>query len=158
MFVIGKVDCRTKDDGLNVAGAKQFNDVLIGIINDNYLYNIIKFYMAQLWASTLIAKYTLKTDDDVYVRIPFVIQYIVNENLNCSFYGGALNGDSPVPSKPKGKWSISKKYFAEQFWLPYHFGGFIVISTELQGSLFNYLYIRKPFYVKGAYLGIATRD
>ena len=157
VFVLGKVGGRTKDDEMNAAEAKQFNDILIGNVNDNYLNNIIKFYMAQLWSSTLTAKYTLKTDDDVYVRIPFVIQYIVNKNFPSRFYGGDLNPGSPVPRHAKGKWSISKKYFAERFWPPYHFGAFIVISTDLLGSLFNYVYIRKPFHVDDAYIGIAMR-
>ena len=157
VFVLGKVGGMTKDDELNAAESKQFNDILIGNISDNYLNNIIKFYMAQLWASTLTAKYTLKTDDDVYVRIPIVIQYIVNKNFPSRFYGGTLNPGSPVRRHANGKWSISKKYFAETFWPPYHLGAFVVISTDLQRSLFNYVYIRKPFHVDDAYIGIAMR-
>ena len=72
VFVLGKVGGRTKDDEMNAAEAKQVNDILIGNINDNYLNNTIKIYMAQLSASILTAKYTLKTDDDVYVRITSV--------------------------------------------------------------------------------------
>ena len=120
VFVLGKVGGKTKDDELNAAEAKQFNDILIGNINENYLNNIIKFYMAQLWSSTLTPKYTLKTDDDVYVRKPFVIQYIVNKNFPSRFYGGTLNPGSPVRRHANGKWSISKKYFGERFWPPYH--------------------------------------
>ena len=37
------------------------------------------------------------------------------------------------------------------------FGAFVVISTDLLGSLFNYVYIRKPFHVDDAYIGIAMR-
>ena len=157
VFVLRKVGRQTKDGETNAAEAKQVNDILIGNINDNYLNNIIKFYMAQLWASTLTAKYTLKTDDDVYVRIPIVIQYIVNKNFPSRFYGGTLNPGSPVRRHANGKWSISKKYFAETFWPPYHLGAFVVISTDLQRSLFNYVYIRKPFHVDDAYIGIAMR-
>ena len=53
------------------------------------------------------------------------------------------------------------EYKQEVFWwkvlatLP--FGAFVVISTDLQRSLFNYVYIRKPFHVDDAYIGIAMR-
>ena len=48
VFVLGKVGGKAKDDELNAAEAKQVNDILIGNINDNYLNNTVKSYMAQL--------------------------------------------------------------------------------------------------------------
>ena len=67
VFVLGKTGPETNDDKLNAEEAKQHNDLLIGNIDDNYVNLIIKCYMAQLWASTFNAKYTLKADDDVYM-------------------------------------------------------------------------------------------
>ncbi len=68
VFVLGKAG--GQEDERNIEEAKIHNDMIIGEISDNYLNNILKFYMGQLWASMLGAKYTLKTDDDVYIRIP----------------------------------------------------------------------------------------
>ena len=66
VFVLGKTGPETNDDKLNAEEAKQHNDLLIGNIDDNYVNLIIKCYMAQLWASTFNAKYTMKADDNVY--------------------------------------------------------------------------------------------
>ena len=57
----------TNDDKLNAEEVKQHIDLLRRNIGDNYITLIIKCQVAQLWASTFNAKYTLKADDDVYM-------------------------------------------------------------------------------------------
>lgn len=160
VFVLGKAGPGTHDDELNAIEAEQHNDILIGNINDNYLNNIIKFYMAQLWASSMFnANYTMKTDDDVYVRIPGVVEYLYYQGYPSRFYGGAIQRSLGliVSRTPGDKWSISRKYFSEDIWPPFHFGAFIILSTDLLPSLFNYVHIRKPFHVDDAYVGVAMR-
>ncbi|XP_028392501.1 beta-1,3-galactosyltransferase brn-like [Dendronephthya gigantea] len=88
-LVVGKAGPGTRDDELNEAEARRYNDMLIGNITDNYINNIIKFYMGHLWANKFDVKYTMKTDDDVYVRIPRVLEYLVNAKLPRPFYGGS---------------------------------------------------------------------
>jgi hypothetical protein len=156
VFVLGKAG--GEEDKRNTEEAKRHNDMIIGDIGDNYLNNILKFYMGQLWASLLGAKYTLKTDDDVYVRIPKVIEYLISEKLPSHFYGGETYRGSVVMRFPGGKWSISKKYFPENVFPPFNAGAFILISTDLLGGLVNYVHIRKPFHTDDAYIGVAMRD
>ena len=156
VFVLGKAG--GEDDKRNIEEAKKHNDMLIGNIEDNYLNNILKYYMGQLWASLLGAKYTLKTDEDVYVRIPKVIEYLTSAGSPSNFYGGCTYRNSVVARWPGGKWSISKKYFAENVFPPFNAGAFILMSTDLLGSLINYVYIRKPFHTDDAYVGVAMRD
>ena len=158
VFVLGKAGPGTDDDKLNAEEAKRYNDILIGHIDDNYLNNIIKVYMGQLWASTFTAKFTLKADDDVYVRIPGIIEYLVSENITDNFYGGETYPTTGVARWAGGKWSISKKYFPEDVWPPFNAGAFYILSTNLLERLFNYIHIRKPFHTDDAYVGVAMRD
>ena len=155
VFVLGKAE--KEENERNIEEAKKHNDMIIGDINDNYLNNILKFYMGQLWASLLGAKYTLKTDDDVYVRIPKVIEYLVSEGSPSRFYGGGTYRRSRVARWAGGKWSISKKYFPEDVFPPFNAGAFFVLSTDLLGGLINYVHIRKPFHTDDAYIGVAMR-
>ena len=157
VFVLGKAG--KDEDERNIEEAKQYNDMIIGDINDNYLNNILKLYMGQLWASLLGAKYTLKTDDDVYVRIPKVIEYLVLEGSPSRFYGGTTYRGIRlrVSRRAGGKWSISKKYFPEDVFPPFNAGAFFLLSTDLLGGLMNYVYIRKPFHTDDAYIGVAIR-
>jgi hypothetical protein len=157
VFVLGKTGIKEEDER-NIEEAKQHNDLIIGDIKDNYLNNILKFYMGQLWASLLGTKYTLKTDDDVYVRIPKVIEYLVSEGSPSRFYGGWTYPHTKVDRLAGGKWSISERYFPEDVYPPFHAGAFIVISSDLLGSLINYVHFRKPFHTDDAYIGVAMKD
>jgi hypothetical protein len=45
--------------------------------------------MGLVWASRFDIKYILKTDDDVYGRIPRILEYLVNATFPKPFCGGA---------------------------------------------------------------------
>ncbi len=159
VFVVGKAGPGTNNDELNMAEARQHNDMLIGNITDNYINNVVKFYMGQVWASKFDVKYTLKTDDDVYVRIPRVLEYLYNAKFPRPFYGGWTNpSGTPVHRVIGSKWTISWKYFGEVNYPKYNAGAYFILSTDLLDRLFNYVYIRKPFHIDDAYVGIAMRD
>jgi hypothetical protein len=158
VFVVGKAGPGTNDDELNKAEARQHNDMLIGNITENYLNNIIKFYMGQVWASRFDIKYTMKTDDDVYVRIPRVLEYLVRARFPTPFYGGWTYAGTLVNRKIGGKWTVSWKYYGEKDWPRFNPGAFFILSIDLLNRLFNYVYIRKPFHTDDAYVGVAMRD
>ena len=154
VFVVGKAGPGTNDDELNMAEARKHNDMLIGNITDNYMNNIVKFYMGQLWASSFDANYILKTDDDVYVRIPRVLEYLVHANFPKPFYGGAAYGtDSPVIREPSDKWAISWKYHQEYTYPPFNPGAFYILSVDLAKRLLAYAFSRRPFHTDDAFVG-----
>ena len=82
----------------------------------------------------------------------------MSENITGSFYGGKSASNLIVLRKPRGKWSISRKYFAADKWPPFNHGGFFILSKNLLDRLFNYIHIRKPFHTDDAYVGVAMRD
>ena len=159
VFVVGKAGWGTNDDELNRAEARQYNDMLIGNITDNYINNVIKLYMGLVWASRFDIKYILKTDDDVYVRIPRILEYLVNATFPKPFCGGAAERRSTKVIREIGnKWTISWKYYNETRYPRYNPGAFYILSSDLLNRLLNYVYIRKPFHVDDAYIGVALRD
>ena len=159
VFVVGKAGRGTNDDQLNRAEARQYNDMLIGNITDNYLNNVIKLYMGLVWASRFDIKYILKTDDDVYVRIPRILEYLVNATFPKPFCGGAAEHNfTKVIREIGANWTISWKYYNETFYPRYNPGAFYIVSSDLLNRLFNYVHIRKPFHVDDAYIGVAMRD
>ena len=158
VFVLGKAGPETNDDELNKAEARQHNDMLIGNITDNYINNVVKFFMAQVWASRFDIKYTMKTDDDVYVRIPRVLEYLVNAKFPKPFYGGWTYAGTLVNREIGGKWTVSWKYYGEKDWPRFNPGAFFILSSDLLTRLFNYVHLRKPFHTDDAYVGVAMRD
>ena len=158
VFVVGKAGPGTNDDELNMAEARQHNDMLIGNITDNYINNVIKLFMGQIWASRFDIKYTLKADDDVYLRIPRVLEYFVNAKFPRPFYGGMTYMPIRVNRVIGGKWTVSWKYYGEVNFPMFNAGAFFILSTDLLDRLFNYVHIRKPFHTDDAYVGVAMRD
>ncbi|KAK3749452.1 hypothetical protein QZH41_003493 [Actinostola sp. cb2023] len=84
--------------------ASQFNDVIIGHFMDSYKNMIVKTLMGHLWAfSRFSCQYVLKSDDDVYIRIPRLSYWLSQAGRPRRFYGGLLNeGDRPHRD-PKSK-------------------------------------------------------
>ena len=158
VFVVGKAGPGTNDDELNKAEAKQHNDMLIGNITDNYINNVVKFFMGQVWASRFDIKYTFKTDDDVYVRIPGVLEYLVNAKFPRPFYGGKIHPVRRVNRKIGYKWTVSWKYYKETHFPRFNCGAFFILSSDLLNRLFNYVHTRKPFHTDDAYVGVAMQD
>ena len=158
VFVVGKAGLGTNDDELNIAEARQHNDMLIGNITDKYSNLIVKLYIGLVWASRFDIQYIMKTDDDVYVRIPRVMEYLVNAKFPRPFYGGLPLHSSKVHREIGHKWTISYKYYGEKYYPTYSRGAFLILSSDLLNKLFNHVYKRKPFHVEDAYVGLALHD
>jgi hypothetical protein len=132
VFVVGKAGWGTNDDELNRAEARQYNDMLIGNITDNYINNVIKLYMGLVWASRFDIKYILKTDDDVYVRIPRILEYLVNATFPKPFCGGVTYWRfGKVYREIGAKWAISWRYYGETHFPKYNPGAFFILSSDL---------------------------
>jgi hypothetical protein len=156
VFSLGKT--YSAEDKANILEARKNNDILIGDFEDVYINNIIKVYMGQLWVSTLNVRYILKTDDDVYVRVPATIDWLIERKLPTRFYGGGTYLNTGVVRNPHSKWGVSKKYFNETYFPPFNAGAFYVLSTDVLSELRNYVHIRRPFHTDDAYIGVAARD
>jgi hypothetical protein len=138
--------------------ALQYNDVIIGNFTDIYKNIVIKTFMSHFWVSTkLSCKYVLKTDDDVYVRVPRLLKWLEKEGFPNPFYGGFLNENPVVHRDPASPWFISKEEFNETKWPPFSHGAFQVISTDILPRFFNYTQFRKPLHTDDAYFGVVAR-
>ena len=158
VFVVAKAGKGTEDDKLNMAEARENNDMLIGNITDNYLNIVVKLFMGKIWASRFNVDYIMKTDDDVYVRIPRVLEFLANKKFPRPFYGGKTYPSLPVNRQAGHKWAISKLVYAEEKYPRFNSGAFIVLSKDVILRLINNVCKRKPFQSDDAYVGLAMRD
>lgn len=139
--------------------AKENNDVIIGKFNDSYRNIPVKTFMGHWWAfNTLSCQYVLKTDDDVYVRVPKLSEWLSNLGSPQRFYGGHINKNPAVSRVPKNRWYISYEQYKEAFWPPFCHGAFHVLSIDLLPAYFYYTQVFKPFHTDDAYLGVLARD
>lgn len=94
VFMMGKADADETNEAV-MAEYERYEDLLIGNYTDQYRSIITKLLMAFQWASRVRCSYILKTDDDVYVDVPKLTQWLMKVRRNpTSFYGGVVfSGD-----------------------------------------------------------------
>jgi len=156
-FVLGRSSNQHLNEDNHVE-ALEFNDIIIGDFNDTYKNIHIKTFMGHLWAyKTFACQYILKTDDDVYVRIPRLTHWLTKAKPT-KFYGGLINKRFPTLRDPNSKWYISKEEYNETFYPPYCPGGFHVISCDILLNILKYTQYRRPFFIDDVYIGLAARD
>ena len=89
VFMMGK----PQDYEMNrtiMAEQDKHGDLLIGDYKDAYRNITTKLLMAFQWASQMKCTYILKTDDDVYIDIPKLMKWLLDQRDNNSVYGGVL--------------------------------------------------------------------
>ena len=115
--------------------------------------------MSHLWAlTTLSCKYVLKTDDDVYVRVPRLISWLVKSGSPRSFYGGYISPYHEVARDPSSKWFITNEQYNQTNWPPFCHGAFHVLSSDIIPRYLKFTQIKKPFHTDDAYIGVASKE
>ena len=138
--------------------ASEFDDILVLNMTDNYNNLVIKIFSGMLWSMIHVnARYILKADDDVYVRIPHLITWLENYGSD-KFYGGFVIGDGEVRRSKKSKNRVPEDCLAEDYYAPYCTGAFYVISTNVLPFIFQSVQRWKAFPVEDAYMGILARE
>ena len=108
-FLLGEV----KDTKLQADIAKEsgvYNDIIKEDFVDVYSNLTYKTRMGFKWAATKcgVTKAVLKTDDDMYINVPNVLNIVRNKftSLQTSIVGSCKNGEGPIRN-PTSKWFAS---------------------------------------------------
>lgn len=142
----------------NLIEAQEHNDIIIGNITDNYRNVVVKTFMGLFYSTTkLSCKYVLKTDDDVYIRVPGLINWLVDSGNPKSFYGGFISKFKEVPRNPKSKWYISYEQYGEPNWPPWCHGSYTVFSYDVIPYYLTYTFRNTPYHTDDAYIGVASK-
>lgn len=144
------------DNFQNRLEAKQHNDVLIGNFTDHY-YNIAtKTFMGHFWVlKRLKVRYVLKTDDDVYVRVPQTIQWLETQGSPGRFYGGYVERKKlDVIRDVTDKWYITREQYDGVIWPRYCHGAFHVLSDDAVSIIVDHSRHKKPPFTDDAYIAV----
>ena len=137
--------------------AAVFNDILVLNMTDSYKNLVIKVLSGLAWSiSNLNPRFILKADDDVYVRVPYLISWLEKYGSD-QFYGGTVIPHEKRRSN-RSKNRVLKDCFAEDFYPPYCAGSFYVVSSNILPSLFESVRKWTAIPVEDAYLGILARE
>ncbi|KAL9960590.1 hypothetical protein ACROYT_G034068 [Oculina patagonica] len=139
--------------------ASAFNDILVLNMTDNYNNLVVKVFSGMLWSIIHInPRFILKADDDVYVRIPYLITWLENNGCN-KFYGGHIIPEgATVRRSVTWRNHVLKDCLAEDYYAAYCSGSFYVVSSSILPLIFQSVQKWTAFPVEDAYLGILARE
>ncbi|XP_071942229.1 beta-1,3-galactosyltransferase 1-like [Antedon mediterranea] len=117
---------------------KEFNDLIMEDFQDTYKNLTLKTMMGMKWASMYCpsAKYVMKTDDDMYVSYPNIVNYLMKhpETRKGLAMGFLING-APIRD-PKSKWYMPKETYPGGKYPPFLSGTGYVMSSDVVRKTF----------------------
>ena len=137
--------------------ARFYNDIMLLNFRDSYDNLVIKVLSGLRWALMHgNARYILKADDDVYVRIPRLISWL-NKHGGYKFYGGHIfnsRGHVRRFNTSETMNLVAEDCYPKQHYPSYAAGPIYVLSSDAIPFLFRKMHKWKVFPVEDAYLGI----
>ncbi|XP_046370302.2 beta-1,3-galactosyltransferase 5-like [Haliotis rufescens] len=131
--------------------SRMHNDVLQINVTESYFIPTLKIMMAFKWMKERCSKvrYVMKTDDDVFVNLPFMMERV--ESINGRF----ILGDR-LPRAlchRSGKHTVSPKEYPFVFYPAYLIGYAYIMPAEVTLAMLNAFY-RMPFLkIEDVYIG-----
>ena len=158
VFVLGTTQDSQLQSAIRNESAK-FNDILLLDIEDNYDNLVIKTFSGFLWGMVHVnPRYILKADDDVYVRIPYLISWLDFYGTDM-FYGGRVKLNNTLVIRGAGrKNSVARDCMVEDYYPPYCSGPFYVVSSKALLLMFQSINKLKAIQVEDAYVGMLARE
>ena len=122
IFVVGRSRLKSVDE-IIFKESKEYNDILLSEFFDSYRKLSHKTLLALKWASKYcLPKYMLKTDDDCYVNIPNVLDYLSKISFG-NLYTGRIQWFMPANQNKSSKFYTSEREYSKLIYPPYASGG-----------------------------------
>ena len=136
-----------------------YDDIIQGNFTDAYRNMTIKSLLGLKWVSENCDRdtvpYMLKSDDDMFISIPYLIDILLTRRPTRSIMG-PLNRHSKVYRT--GKWAINKTTFPFVWYPPYEGGSCYVISNDIVRELYETSAYVTPIFIDDVYVtGILAR-
>lgn len=135
-----------------------YGDILRIDTTESYRNMINKVWGGYKWALKIKPKYLMKVDDDIYLNIPHLINWIHQKSLPQRLYAGWVLHLGRIMRTPNNQWYVSYSQFHEREYPDYCIGPFYLLSGDLIEKLIKVSLKRKMFNVEDAYLGVLMRD
>ena len=136
-----------------------YDDIIQANFTDAYRNMTIKSLFGLKWVSENCDRdtvpYMLKSDDDMFISIPYLIDILLTRRPTRSIMG-PLNKQSKVYRT--GKWALTKTTFPFVWYPPYEGGSCYVISNDIVRGLYETSAYVTPIFIDDVYVtGILAR-
>lgn len=150
-FLLGAVDSKPLQRRITAEEA-QFHDIIQGNFLDTYHNLTYKHTMALKWFSENCdrVKYLVKLDDDVFVNVPAVYDYLLANKVDQNF----LLGPSliSVEVHRNGKWGVSQDEFGEEFYPEFVEGSTVIYSNDFVRNAYQKTFTTDFFWLDDVYV------
>eukprot|EP00794_Sanderia_malayensis_P015931 gene15931-17532_t len=153
VFNVGITGDSMKDGRIRYEAAK-YGDLIVSNVMENYRNMTLKLRAGLAEISNLGAKYIVKADNDVYINLLKLAQYLVSDsNLPFTLYGG-VTYTTDVERSPGHRHFVRQEDYSEKNYPLFCKGSMVILSGHAllpAVKLFSHV---KPFNIDDAYLGI----
>ena len=153
MFLLGKPQHPTEMKYLS-AETTIYGDIVQGSQTDSYYNLTLKTEMGLEWAVKYCDfDFLLKADDDVFVNIYNLLNYLRNPEIPKSqLYLGNVAKQSKT--KRKGKWALSYEEYQRKILPKFCLGPAYVLSVDLVRQFVSIFDPKKPLKLEDVYIGM----
>ncbi|XP_047133858.1 N-acetyllactosaminide beta-1,3-N-acetylglucosaminyltransferase 4 [Hydra vulgaris] len=150
VFVVGIV---TENRIMNktLAEAKVTKDILYLNVTEDFYLLAEKVIIGLTWAKkNLKFKAVLKGDDDAFMNIDNILEFINRNNVINGYFGNKLTNLQVLRT---GRYMVTKEEWNPDFFYPYCSGGGFLLTNSSVYKMIEIFDLQKKFRIDDAYIG-----
>lgn len=151
-FVVGLT---TNQETLRLLSCEkeQFSDIIYGDVYESFDNLTFKMQIGFEWAVRYCKfKYLLKTESDVFVNIPKLLQFLLHKDTQKRrLYAGYVQFSAQVMRS--GKYAVSKKQYRKAIYPRYCSGGGFVLTSDVVKKMLSHFSDVDHLRISDAYVG-----
>lgn len=141
--------------------AAEYQDIVQGDFVDSFRNLTVKDIMFLRYMITNCGqtKYIFKGDDDVFVNIRNIIDYLYSlpKEKSANLFAGSVLYPSPRITDPKSKYYVSSNLWKEKYYPPYVSGGGFVMSSLIAKKIFEVIKVTPIIPIDDAFMGVCLK-
>ena len=157
IFILGETANKTLPQKV-IKEAKEYNDIVVANFQDTYRNLTLKTISGFHWAMKQCAhaRFVMKTDDDVYVNIPGLLDKLAKENEDFSF--GILLKNKPPFRNKNSKWFLSREDYPNDTYPEYYMGAGYALSMKHVRGILNIYPIVEFLPFEDVFVGLCLKQ
>ncbi|XP_062874035.1 beta-1,3-galactosyltransferase 2 [Trichomycterus rosablanca] len=123
---------------------------------DTYHNLTIKTMMMMNWLDTHCptAQYAMKIDADIFLNVPYLVDYLQNQAYKQDYITGSVITDGTPRRNKYSKWYLSEELYPEDKFPPYLSGAGYVFSVDLASKIVQASRFVVPIPLEDVYIGL----
>ncbi|XP_026787148.1 beta-1,3-galactosyltransferase 2 [Pangasianodon hypophthalmus] len=132
-----------------------YRDIVQMDFLDTYHNLTIKTMMIMNWLASYCrsAQYAMKIDADIFLNLPYLVDYLQNKAKH-NYITGSVITDGRPRRNPNSKWYLSEELYSENLFPPYLSGAGYVFSVDLAKKISMASKFVRPIPMEDVYVGM----